>query len=40
MMCLLQFAAGGCSLWEGMEANEDMTDYFIKKPAGDFDVKE
>lgn len=25
---------------EGMEANEDMTDYFIKKPVGDFDVKE
>lgn len=25
---------------QGMEANQDMTDYFIKKPVGDFEVKE
>ena len=25
---------------EGMEANQDMTDYFIKKPVGDFEVKD
>lgn len=25
---------------QGLEANEDMSDYFIKKPVGDFEVKE
>ena len=25
---------------EGLEANQDLTDYIIKKPAGEFEVKE